>query len=155
MDLSTRRMLRDTRNQSNDNDNSNTDCDSSSDLSINSSGSETSAATARNGKTLSSSYSNTLFSDHPQGTTNQCKEDHDVEKLLKKCLTLEDGLITKKQATQINDKVDLMYNKILQLTSKNKELRKMQRKSQKMNEKLKNQEHVMEDLIRTVQESKG
>mgnify|MGYP004589832947 CR=1 FL=1 len=146
-------MLRDTRNQSNDNDNSNTDCDSSSDLSINSSGSETSAATARNGKTLSSS--NTLFSDHPQGTTNQCKEDHDVEKLLKKCLTLEDGLITKKQATQINDKVDLMYNKILQLTSKNKELRKMQRKSQKMNEKLKNQEHVMEDLIRTVQESKG
>ena len=111
MDLSTRQMLRDTRNQSNDNDNSDTDCDSSSDSSINSSGSETSAATARNGKTSSRSYSNTLFSNHPQGTTNQCKEGNDVEKFLKKCLTLEEGLITKKQATQIKEKIELMYNK--------------------------------------------
>ena len=110
MDLSTRQMLRENRIQSNNNDNNDIDYDSSSDSSINSNSSETSAATASNGKPSNYSYSNALSSNHPQGTTKQCKEDCDVEKFVKKCLTLEEGRNTKKQVTQIKEKVELMYN---------------------------------------------
>ena len=127
MDLSTRQMLRDNRNQ-NDNDNSVIDYDSSSDYSINSSSSETSAATASNGKPSSRNYSNTLSSNHQQRTTKQCKEDCDVEKFVKKSLTLEEERITE-MVTQIKEKVEFMYNKILQLKSENKERRKNERQT--------------------------
>ena len=52
-----------------------------------------------------------------------------MEKFVKKSLTLEEGQITKKQVTQIKEKVEFMYNKILQLKSENEERRKNERQT--------------------------
>ena len=151
MDLQTMKALINSCPGKNVDDDSDTDY--SSDSSHSSSGSESSAHTTRNEKTSSHSYKNTPFSNQPQAT-DQSKENHEVEMFVKECLDLKEGLITKKQAIQIKKKVGLMYNKILQLTSENQELRKMQRDSMKMNAKLKNLEQVIGGLTRTVQEIK-
>ena len=49
-----------------------------------------------------------------------------MEKFVKKSLTLEEGRITK-MVTQIKEKVESMYNKILQFKTENEERRQNER----------------------------